>query len=617
MYNSRIEGIFFKGPDTSGVAPSSVYTGVGALLIWGKWHVKNIRIRNCVFEKNIGRIAGAAFVCNASKVFFESCVFAENTSVSGGQMEDICAVDPDGVTRCRSINSQNWSGGAVTIYEFDSCGSEVDFDGCVFWNNSTRFDLAPDPSAADAGGGTIAVFGGVIAAGRAAGASRPVKIANCTFNNNHVVNGSVPASHCAGSVYKDSSALLTSLTPVILINTICYGNVNAGISELRNISLAGDSVSYCTNFHTFANPGTYQTFRAPEVSYCNVQDASLGASQNSIGNFNHNPCFEGDIDSNGIVELPVPSPDVPNADGIWGTLDDGLVLSYWGRDAGGSVESNRTRNSGIFRGLPETKDSTLKDYYKPVFFDAAGRPKLGDVDIGGYESVIKIMCVGDDNTRGSNEFGDTAWCYRATLKDMLREKQWHVDFSGATELAPIGGTWHTELKEKLRLDPARNPGVTDKYDVQHEGYEEAFIETFSASDSIKTLLDNNNPDIILLMAGTINIKNDDTVAVDIVTKEVTLVDKINQWLIANNRKRNERFLLLGNLPVYEGKNKYVTNANLLLSQQAWGDKIDGDLVDVNGGMSLNMLQSSKKYRCKKSGLEHIGKKWFRALVKKN
>ena len=227
------------------------------------------------------------------------------------------------------------------------------------------------------------------------------------------------------------------------------------------------------------------------------------------------------------------------------------------------------------------------------------------------------MCVGDDNTRGSNEFGDTAWCYRATLKDMLREKQWHVDFSGATELAPIGGTWHTELKEKLRLDPARNPGVTDKYDVQHEGYEEAFIETFSASDSIKTLLDNNNPDIILLMAGTINIKNDDTVAVDIVTKEVTLVDKINQWLIANNRKRNERFLLLGNLPVYEGKNKYVTNANLLLSQQAWGDKIDGDLVDVNGGMSLNMLQSSKKYRCKKSGLEHIGKKWFRALVKKN
>ena len=532
-------------------------------------------------------------------------------------MEDICAVEPDGITRCRSINSQNWSGGAVTIYEFDSCGSEVDFDGCVFWNNSTRFDLAPDPSAGDAGGGTIAVFGGVISAGRAAGASRPVKIANCTFNNNHVVNGSVPASHCAGSVYKDSSALLTSLTPVILINTICYGNVNAGISELRNISLAGDSVSYCTNFHTFANPGEYQTFRIPEVSYCNVQDAFLGSSQNSIGNFNHNPCFEGDKDSNGVVKNDIY--DVPNADKIWGTLDDGLVLSYWGRDVGGSVESNRTRNNGIFRGLPETKDSTLKDYYKPVFFDAAGRPKLGDVDIGGYESVIKIMCVGDDNTQGTKGgLSDTAWCYRASLKDLLLEKHWNVDFCGSSELAPIGGTWHTELKQKIRLDPARNPGVTDKYDIQHESYQGARIETFTGSDSITTLLNNGKPDIVLLISGTININESDTVISNLDSKITLLVNSINDWMgdAGQGRNRNQRYFLLGNLPVNKDKtmNDYVSRFNAAINKN-WNGKINDALVDVNLGMNNNMLSTDSNYRCNKTGLIHIAKKWLRALYK--
>jgi len=225
------------------------------------------------------------------------------------------------------------------------------------------------------------------------------------------------------------------------------------------------------------------------------------------------------------------------------------------------------------------------------------------------------MCIGDDNTRGSFELGDTAWCYRANLKKMLEKKQWNVDFSGTSEIAPIGGTWHTELKGKLRLDPARNPGVTDKYDIQHDGYVDAPIETFTNADSITSLLNGVTPDIVLLMVGTVNLKNNDTVAADIVTKETALVDKIHTWLCSNGRSRNQRYFFLGNIPIYEGKEKYVSNLNLTLSQQNWGERINGDVVDIHNGMNFGMLQSYLKYRCKKSGLEHISNKWYNAIYR--
>ena len=118
------------------------------------------------------------------------------------------------------------------------------------------------------------------------------------------------------------------------------------------------------------------------------------------------------------------------------------------------------------------------------------------------------------------------------------------------------------------------------------------------------------------MVGTVNIENNDTNIVDLVLKEKNLVEKVYSWLTSSNRLREQRHFYLGNLPVYEGKDKYVRAFNDSLSFVDWSNKINGSVVDINHGMSLNMLQTSKKYRCKKSGLEYIGKKWFNRIFRR-
>ena len=437
-----IDGFIFDGKDN----PTTVTATAGAVFICGAWHVRDIRFRNCVFTENKGTMAGAVFVNNGSLIFFDNCVFTGNVSTAGGELEaPVC----NNVICRDDLVMDNFSGGAATVFEFDGCGSEVEFHSCVFYNNNTTF--TGYTGASPKLGGTVAVYG-------CAGAGRPVKIVNSTFTKNTVTGSSAGS---ARSVYCGAFEAMTG-TPVVLMNNILYGNTGPTV-EVAGITEA--NVSYKTNIRAvyLPEPPAANDYSVAGISYCNVQ----GFTGSDPSNINKDPEFEDDA-----------SDKVTGKDGSWLTADDGLNVKM----------SSQVRKSAKYNALPEQIVSTETDYYrKDGFFDAASRPRQGfevsastfRTDMGAYEKYVKVMCLGDQNTAGYTDKATRAFVsYREHFQTKAKDLKIEIEFVG---------------------------GNSDEHG-KHEGYADKKIEWFYGTEyNIDEKLSSYSPDALFLMVGTENV----------------------------------------------------------------------------------------------------------------
>lgn len=517
-----IDGFIFNGEDN---ISSTVTAQAGAVHISGAWHVRDIRFKNCVFTENKGTMAGAVFVSNSSLIFFDNCVFAGNLSTAGGVFTDpVCNIN-----HCRSnLVADNWSGGAVTVFEFELCGSEVEFHSCVFYNNETKF--TGYTGAASKLGGTISIYGG-------AGEGRPVKIVNSTFTKN-IVAGAATGS--ARSVYSGAFEAMAG-TPVVLMNNILYGNTGPAV-EVAGITEA--DVSYKTNIRTAytAVPSNANDYTVAGISFCDIE----GFSGTNPTNINDAPEFEGDADDK-----------VMGGDGAWLTADDGLNVKF----------SSPVRKSAKHDVLPEQIVSTESYYYRGSFVDAAKRTRAGyevttstfRTDIGAYEKNVKVMCVGDQNTASYTDKVTRAFVsYRKHLKDYANASNIEIEFVGSQE---------------------------DEHG-KHEGYDGAKVEYFYDTYDIASTIENLDAEIIFIMAGTNNIATDNAQAVfDKLyhSSDTSLISEIIN-VVGNNVS-----LHIGTLPTIKQSviHNKVTDLNTIIKSYNWNNisnsNINNIVIDPTNG----------------------------------
>lgn len=653
FYNSTIDGFRFLGYQDlvlTSAQINSVANLAGAIVIWGRGHIKNIHIRNCVFDDNIGTIGGAVFAVNCSQVFFESCCFVNNRSVAGGSMPDN---DPSVSGYCRScaalevvveepvgsgnyvhytlngpgsystswFGEEKWSAGAAAVFNISGCGAETEFDGCVFWNNTTSFAKNDD---ATANGGTVAIYD-------QSGIGRPIKIINSTFNNNTVAGvdlGSTPKKHdlSAGGIYVHGvvEGHTGAFSPIIVMNSILWGNTGGTLKEISGITNSGP-VTYETNFdYNYSPPGPShgetQTVNAM-ISFSNIEQTITSIAGD--GNINTDPMFEG-----------LSATD----DGKWGTEDDRLRPKF----------ESTSRDIGRWQGLAEHKTSTLTNYYKPYYYDAAGRPKLGDVDMGAYESYIKILCIGDDMTRGKG-LSSEPWTYRASLSAQLRTNlHWNVSFVGTgitSETStgnevplsvPVSMPWTNAvlkpITDLVRAQP--NPAIMTsvQYNTLHNGksgsstsyYTQTLTEQIlnGKPDAASPVVIAKKPDIVLFMTGSYEAANGTTSASAMATN-IGVTEKVfTDWMTAQTASRTQRFVFIGKVPPHQdllGVNQKINDFNTAITKTS-ADQIVNiyGAVHPNGGTfslednSIDFLPN-KPINLTKHGDEIVSNGWFEAI----
>lgn len=636
----EIDGFEFEGNKDLISSATDVTSPAGAINISCYGHLTNVHVSNCIFTKQVGTISGAVFICNASKIFFESCIFVDNRSYSGGYsialasapvINPACPACPAPPSRVPAVvDLNNISGSAVTVYEWASCGVETEFNGCVFTNNITGFENAQD--AADLtkiAGGTFAIIGN-------AGPGRAVKILNSTFYNNSVnVALSAASDRFAGSVLKvdadDFSVGRTYTpkeTPVIIMNSIMRGNLGSGTAyyaEVVGVELNTD-ITYWTNYEMTleeTSPGEYN-YTSPtvlsnihttyfgtsdlvkSVSNCVIGNAGLTSTPDANGNLDVSPSFLSPADGDGD-------------DNKWGTTDDGLSLQA----------NSPLRNAGSLK-LLEEHAGTGSVYSKSRYYDVRNMPRLGNLDIGGYESFLNILCIGDINTLGVVD-----WTYRASLKQKFTGLNWAIDFSGSEITPPSGsGSWDetglNSCRGSLEEDKGLNPTL---YDIQHISYESARLSTFNLDNpetfDLTTKLNESKPDIVLYMAGSRDIESIDrsnisdqaALAAAVLPYNNSLArssETINNWIDAQPCGRNQIFYIQGKIPqnkqtddlqyiyakdelVFEfNKNINLSNSNSIAETYNQGF--------TNSDMSIN-----NDYSFTKTGYEKIAKGWFDSI----
>ncbi len=634
----EIDGFKFDGNFQYVSNASDVTSPAGAINISCYGHLTNVNVRNCIFTKQVGTISGAVFICNASKIFFESCAFTDNRSYSGGYSIALasapitypscptCPVPPPRAPAVVDLN--NISGSAVTIYEWATCGVETEFDGCVFVNNTTGFDNAQDAGdVTKLAGGTFSIIGN-------AGPGRAVKVLNSTFHDNNInVTLTTDSDRFAGSVLKvdadDFSANRTyspKETPVIIMNSIMRGNLGTGTSyydEVVGVSF-DENITYWTNYemslnfnsdvYTYDSPtnsndihSTYfnTTSNVKSISNCVIGGAGLTATADANGNFDVDPLY-------------LKTTDLDGADDEWGTSDDGLSLA----------SNSPLRNAGTLK-LLEEHAGTDPIYSNTRYYDVRNMPRIGGLDIGGYESFMNILCIGDENTRGVG-----TWTYRATLKQKFQELNWSIDFSGSETTSPKGnetwsetGTNGVELcRNVLEDDLGQGSSIGD---IQHTSYEGANIEIFNYNDpntfDLTTKLNSANPDLILFSAGSVDLNIIDRSGVNTIAGIdekvqgfnallVNISTTINTW---KNSKTDERIYIQGNLP----QNKITTGG----TSYTYGidDFVNRFNANIDGGNSNNIanlhdqgyedIDFISNFTYTQSGYEKMANGWFESI----
>ena len=240
-----IDGFIFDG----------LYSAVGVSANAGAIEVRNnytdgpeyIRIRNCVFQGNVGAAAGAVELQGQNtRFFFDNCIFANNQSTGA------YATGP--------------SGGAVAIIQVEeNANVEAEFFSCVFTGNTVhRGEYS----------GTIAV-GGRINEGLCG--RMPVKVVNCTFYKNSVIGTHRGASICNGATYEYlvGENWQTIPAPAVVMNSILFSNETEAGKEVYGIS-TGNVV------YTVSN-GTHSVELTEKgISHTAIHDATIGAVNSNI-----------------------------------------------------------------------------------------------------------------------------------------------------------------------------------------------------------------------------------------------------------------------------------------------------------------------------------------------
>jgi hypothetical protein len=243
-------------------------------------------ILNCVFTSNramgAGGSGGALAITTTSPTILRNSIFTGNSAgVNGGAI--MIAASKTLINACFfQANTAVSNGGAITT------GTTLAADSVVVMNSVFNMNAATSPNST---GGAIIVTGSI--------SSNPVKVTNCTFNDNVANDPTSPGT----ALKADGSS--SSLT---VTNSVIWSATAATVINTSN-----------------AAP-------APTATYSYVKGTYLGTIYPGTGNKNE---LTPGATTPGFSSAATPF----GADGIWGTLDDGLMLACTSpcKDAGNAA----------------------------------------------------------------------------------------------------------------------------------------------------------------------------------------------------------------------------------------------------------------------------------------
>jgi hypothetical protein len=223
-------------------------------------------ISNCIFTGNTSYYDGAGIYNTACSPIVNRCTFSDNLGDYGGAIANYSSNTL--ITNCIFIaNTGQSRGGGV----YSENGTST-VTGCSFFDNTSPF-----------GGGLVNY-------------QSNSTITNCIFaaNDGTAYGGAIWNNNC--------SPILTNCT--FTGNRAFYSG-----GAIRNYYLSNTTISNCILWGNLAATGAQidNSTSSPTVSYCDIQGGYTGD-----GNIDSDPLF---TDPNGL-------------DGILGTLDDDLRLSY-------------------------------------------------------------------------------------------------------------------------------------------------------------------------------------------------------------------------------------------------------------------------------------------------
>ena len=319
----------------------------------------NPTMTGCVFSGNTAGQRGAGMLNNNSSPKVTNCTFSFNASdVVGGGMYNLANSSP-------------------TVANCTFSGNSADYDGCAMYNDQCS-PIVTDCTFSDNSGGNTG--GGML------NIDCSPTVTNCTFSGNSTssgggmynTNSSPMILHCtfSGNTARFGGGVINITSSPMVTNCTFSGNA----AELYGGGMYnyGNSNPNLTNCILWGNtapdgPQVYDgTGSITTVSYSDVQGAWPGN-----GNIDADPMFQ---DPNGL-------------DGIGGTTDDNLRLSYNSPciDAGDST--------GLWQAeIWKDMDGQIR------YFDISGVTDTGIgpvafVDMGTYESSCSGL-AGDSNCDG-------------------------------------------------------------------------------------------------------------------------------------------------------------------------------------------------------------------------
>jgi lysophospholipase L1-like esterase len=279
--------------------------------------------------------------------------------------------------------------------------------------------------------------------------------------------------------------------------------------------------------------------------------------------------------------------------------------------------------------------------------------------MGAYELYVKIMPLGDSNTRGHS-----GYCYRAFLKEFLQDDGWEVDFVGSVRDAqlpvvntlygpgPSGGMAWSRAPENTKYLLGHD--LSGKRDFEHEGWGARPTHAFLGIDNLSTgdfgfkqtkltvetkgfnaykhehvieeKLRYSDPEIIMVMLGT----NDRAVRginPDINDLDI-LVNRIHNWIEQNGGHENRK-LLVATIPPMKSQYSSVSSDYKITVinkfSTDWTNKVDAlvnvyesQYEDKYPGKDLSDYFRNNEtdyWHFKMEGYEIMGYEWYKSIIK--
>lgn len=412
-----IDGFVFR----NGYASSPLvktYNGIdvslsygGALIMTENRNEKRIRLLNCSFTNNKGRIRGGAVYNSYTDAGFENCMFSNNTVVSSGSGGALYNErNTSSLVNCDFSSNSGIRGGAV----FNSNATLTISDSRLGNNTADR-------------GGAIAHTG-----------NSSITVSNARFENNTV-------TITGGAIYQEGgSTLITGskflrnnaqyggairnqASPILSVkNSVFAGNTSTNTGAAMSLSEGSDTLvgnvfvqnkdnsavgggALCVTIGNFsiANNTFYADTTTTGKGGAVRMEGSTGSvrlqnniffkCKGAIGNDVYNDAAMPYTEMNNsfsVDPLFVNESSPVGGDDAWGTADDGLALSAFSSSANGGS------TIGISTILPST--------------DLSGGVRFfgGTIDIGAYESKVgtsRVLYV--DSTSGNDANNGVSWAF--------------------------------------------------------------------------------------------------------------------------------------------------------------------------------------------------------------